>query len=58
MSRSKWIKEMIEANMTKEEIVEALLKGSEEKGVAPMKGDDAPTFAKLNYSKMVKKLAK
>lgn len=58
MSRSTWIKEMIEADMSKEDIIDNIMKGSEEKGVAPMKGDDAKTFAKLNYSKVAKKMQK
>ena len=56
MSRPKFIQKLIDQGKTEEEIIEMILQGSKDEGVAPVTGDNAKTFAKLHYKKVLKKL--
>jgi hypothetical protein len=58
MSRTQYIKELLAQGLSKEQIIEELKKGNEEKGVKPVKGKDekeVQQFANLIYNKTVKK---
>lgn len=56
MSRPKFIEKLINEGKSEDEIIQAILDGSESDGVKPLTGENAKTFAKLNYKKVLKKI--